>query len=236
MYITIGVAALVIAWFTFMLLTALCERQYLSGDVEPASEPFPYSPSAYWPATRSEAHRLGFVHVGDFATRKTTSKVKGLQSLWMSHDNQLLLSIVSASILGASLKKAILRSRLANGKIVESTDNPGMEDMAGVIERLILLNAGLQELTEFHRRRLENLRTPVLPFPEAASLSDYEKIDLERGSRLVEKGKARWADEQYTTIRLTFTGAWEQVVSGFFKQMRKLEPQQERIKIPRAGS
>jgi hypothetical protein len=50
------------------------------------------------------------------------------------------------------------------------------------------------------------------------------------------KGKARWADEQYTSIRLTFTGAWEQVVSGFFKQMRKLEPQQERIKIPRAGS
>jgi hypothetical protein len=236
MYVLIGLGGLVCAWFMFMLVTALWERQYLSGDVEPVTEPFPYPPSPYWRVTGGDARRLGFLHRGDFATKKTTTTVKGLHSLWMSPDGQMLLAIVSGSILGASLKKAVLRSRLSDGRILETSDNPTLEDMSGVITRAILLNAGLSELKQFHEKRLANSGTTVLPFPDGAGLSEYEKMDLERGSRLVEMRKARWADEQGASIRLTFQGAWDAVITGFFKQIRGLKPQQERINIPRAGS
>src|SRR5687768_10431367 len=78
LYLLGGIAAIVVGFFIVLIVTALCERQYLSGDVEPASEPYPYAPSAYWKATRDEALNLGMRHAGDFATKKQTSMVKTL--------------------------------------------------------------------------------------------------------------------------------------------------------------
>ena len=44
-----------IALVVLLFVTAMCERQYLSGDVEPVSEPYPYAPSPYWQATTPTA-------------------------------------------------------------------------------------------------------------------------------------------------------------------------------------
>jgi len=89
-YVLLGIAALVSAFVVLMIVTAMCERQYLSGDVEPVGEPYPYAPSPYWQATREDALRLGMRHSGDFATRKATSVVKGLQSMWMTAGNGIV--------------------------------------------------------------------------------------------------------------------------------------------------
>jgi hypothetical protein len=97
-YGLIAIAALASAFVTLMFVTAMCERQYLSGDVEPVSEPYPYAPSPYWQATRDVALRLGMLHAGDFATRKNTSVVKGLQSLWMTADRRVICSIVGVQL------------------------------------------------------------------------------------------------------------------------------------------
>jgi len=86
-YIVI-VGALVVAGFIVLfIITAMWERQVLSGDVEPVTEPYPYSPSAYWLATRDAATQLGLGHAGDFATKKHTTLVKGMKSLWVTQDN-----------------------------------------------------------------------------------------------------------------------------------------------------
>lgn len=215
-----------------MLIVARCERRYLIGDVQPVSEPFPYPPSPYWIATGAEARRLGFRHVGNFATKKGTSNVKGLQSLWLSEDQLVFAAVISGSL---SFKKCLLRSKLADGTLLESSDSPGLRDVSGSVDRAVLVNAGLEDLLRFHRHRATGAAAPLVQFPEDAGLAQFESLDWHVGVRLVELGKARWADGEQATIRFTLKGAWEQSVTGLFREIRKLKPQQDRFTLPRAG-
>jgi hypothetical protein len=38
---------------------------------------------------------------------------------------------------------------LANGRIVESSNNAGISDVSGTIDQAVLINAGLKELMDF---------------------------------------------------------------------------------------
>src|SRR5437867_343345 len=77
LYVLLGLLALFAAFLLLFILTSLCERQQLSGAVEPASEPYPFPPSPYWQATRAAALQLGLRHAGDFATRRKAPMIKG---------------------------------------------------------------------------------------------------------------------------------------------------------------
>lgn len=235
LYLTLGVLGLVGLFFLFFFVTCLCERQRLTGDVEPATEPFPYAPTPYWQATRADALKYGLQHAGDFATRKDTSVVKGLMSLFITQDRLVIAAIVSGSIAAAKTKKTVLRSRLASGRVIESSDEGGLEDLSGVIDRAILVNAGIVELMAFHILRIKESGAVASPFRAESLLQEYEKMDLERGERLVLLGLARWADWQQTSIRMTFRGAIG-MLTKLVKQTGKVQGQQQRIHIRRAGS
>src|SRR3972149_3767342 len=97
LYLMLVVLGLVGLFFLFFFITCMCERQRLTGDVEPAAEPFPYAPIPYWKATRADALKFGLQHAGDFATRKDTSVVKGLMSLFITQDRLVIAAIVSGS-------------------------------------------------------------------------------------------------------------------------------------------
>ena len=87
-YVFLGFLAVIGAFYLTFIIVCLCERQYLTGDIEPVSEPFPFTPPPYWTVTRQEAFNLGLHHGGDFATKKKTSIVKGLQSMFLSPDRR----------------------------------------------------------------------------------------------------------------------------------------------------
>lgn len=235
-YVVVGIIALPLLFLAFAFFTALCERQYLSGDVEPVSMPYPCPATAYWVETNRQAPPLGFASAGEFATKKNASLVKGLQSLWISSDRKVILSVVSASFAGTTLKKAVLRSRLPDGRIIESTDNPPITDPSRVIQTGVLLNANLPELFHFHWRAIMATGLEPLPFSGPTVLADLEQIDLDRGARLVGMGLARWADPQKTTMRMTLRGAVRHIFRSFFKEAVQLSSQQHRADIPRAGS
>jgi len=233
-YILLVLAALAGGFALLVIVVGMCERQHLTGDVEPA--PYPYPPSAYWEATRRDAVKLGLRHAGDFATKKNTSMVKGLQSMFVTTDNQVIVSIIGGSLVGTKLKKTILRSKFYNGRIVESCDNlGGTTDFSGVVERKMLLHAGLVELLDFHLGRLRSAGLPPMTFNPQTVLEEYDKMDLERGERWVLLGLARWVDPQKTSIRLTFRGALRQV-RNMFAEISKLKSQEHRKAIKRAGS
>lgn len=236
LYVGIGIGALAILWFAFVFITALCERQRLTGDVEPVSEPYPYPKSSYWVVTGKQAAQLGLSHAGDYATKRNTSVVKGLQSLWLSPDCTVIASIVAASFASMPLKKTVLRSRLANGTVIESTDNPGSKDLSRVVNTAVLLNAGIQELFQFHSQRILGSGFAVVPFSHESVLSSFEQIDAERGARLVGMGLARWADPQKSSIRLTFRGSIAHILRNYFQEIGALKGQRQRTGIPRAGS
>ncbi len=234
-WLVIGVAGVIAIFSLIFFVTCLCERQYLSGDVEPATEPFPYKPSPYWLETCAAARAAGLRHAGDFATRANTSHVKGLMSLFLSSDHSTLVSITSCSTAGAKLKKTVCWTRLASGRVLESTDNPGIQDLSGVIDRSVLLNAGIGELLPFHIQRVLQSNSAAIPFNPTAALQEYERIYLDRGARWVLQGLAYWVDPQQTSIRMTFRGALEQL-KQLFRQTSKLGEQQHRSHIRRAGS
>jgi hypothetical protein len=236
LYLVLGLGAVLGVFVLIFIVTCLCERQYLVGDVEPASEPYPYPPSPYWRATREAAFQLGLQHAGDFATKRNTSSVKGLLTLCISQDRNVVAAISSGSAVGAKLKKTVLRTRLATGRVLESTDNPGTEDLSGVTDRAVLLNAGIAELMSFHTERLANSSSTPLPFNPNALLREYEQMDVDKGARCVLLGLARWVDPQQTAIRMTFRGALAHL-RRVFQQAGKLQrEQQHRTHIRRAGS
>jgi hypothetical protein len=225
---------LVIVFLVVMVIVCLVERQYLIGDVEPASEPFPYPPSSYWKVTREYARLTGFQHAGDFATRKNTSLVKGLQSLFLNHDRTVILAVFSGASAVGKLKKTVLRTQFANGRILESSDQSGLEDLSGLIQREVLLNAGVEELLDFHERRVRATGTPPVPFKPGAGQQEYDQMDLDRGARWVLMGLAYWVNPEKTIIRMTVRGTWAHLKS-MVRQMRKLGSQSERTEIRRAG-
>ena len=235
LYILLALAAVVALFAVVFFVTCMSERLYLSGDVEPVTEFLPYNPIPYWQETRDAAARSGLLHAGDFATRKDTSNVKGLLSLFISPDHRVLAAVYAGSAVGAKLKKTVLRTRLASGLVLESSDNPGIEDFSGGIDRAVLLNAGIEELMGFHILRIQQPGSTAMTFNPNAVLQEWEQIDLDKGRRWVQMGRARWVDRQETSIRMTFRGAYAQT-KRLFQNTSKLSEQQHRSYIRRAGS
>lgn len=233
-YICFAVLALIVAFLVFFVIVCLWEKQHLAGDIEPVQQPFPYTPQPYWIKTRDEAARLGLWFAGDCATRKTASVVRGLETFFFTPDHLTLISIVAASTTGAKLKKTVLRTRLDNGRIIESTDNPITRDVTRVIECRVLLNAGLEELLNFHQQRLRHAGSVPVPFNPNAALVESERIQLERGQRLVAARLARWLNPEQTCLRLNLRGAMA-YLKDLFIHMGQLEDQRMRVDIKRAG-
>ena len=134
------------------------------------------------------------------------------------------------------MKRTVLRSRLNNGRVIESSDDAGLEDISKTVDRAVLLNAGIEELIGFHVQRIVRSGWLPVPFKGDSVLREFEQVDLDKGSRMVELGLARWVDSQRTSIRLTFRGALMHVKQSLFTQIAKLGSQKDRINLPRAGT
>jgi hypothetical protein len=236
-YAVVGLLALavllVVLFQILFIITCLCERQYLAGDTEPANEPYPYPPSPYWRVTRKTAFEAGLQHAGDFATKQKKGLVKCLEALFISPDNQVILMISSGAAAVAKDHRTIVRTQLNTGRILESCDTFGTRDLSGVIERDVLLNAGIAELMEFHRERIRKSGAIPVAFGAGTVREEFDRITLEKGARWVTHGFARWADQEHTSIRMTFLGAWAQMSRLFSDDPNK---QRSRVHIRRAGS
>jgi hypothetical protein len=234
-YFWIGVGVLVFLFVCVLFVAGMCERLYLIGDVGPASEPFPYPASPYWICTRHDIVQLGWQHAGDFATRKDTTVVKGLQSLFVSPDAKVIASVICGGKAVAKINKTSLRTRLADGRILESADCSAWKDPGGVFDRKVLVNADFAELVAFHKQRVLASGSTALSVNPRAACEEFEKMDWERGARWVQLGLARWVDIQQHSIRLTIRGAFTQS-RNVTKATQELGDQHERVRIVRAGS
>lgn len=234
--IALGVFGLVAAFYLLFFITSLCERQRVSGQMEPISPPFPFPPSPYWTVTRDNAIALGLKHCGDYATKKGGSLVKGLLSIFISQDRHVIVAVFAGGLAAAKLKKTVMRTRLSSGRILVSTDNAGvLWDFSGVMDSAVLVNAGIAELLNFHTQRIAQSRSTPIEMNGDATLEEYERIDFEKAQRWVLLGLARWADPQQKSYRLTWRGAFKQT-SRFQKQFGDLQSQQHRSYIGRAGA
>ena len=106
--------------------------------------------------------------------------------------------------------------------------------MTRVIECRVLLNASLEELLNFHGQRLRHAGSAPVPFNPNAALAEFERIQLERGQRLVAAGLARWLNPEQTCLRLNLRGALT-YLKDLLAHMGQLEDQRMRTNTKRAG-
>ena len=147
----------------------------------------------------------------------------------------MIAGISSGSTAGAKLHKTVLRSRLSNGAIIETSDIAVSQDPAGLLSQATLMNAGILELSEFHAQRLQKSGAQAVPFILADALVKYEQIDWEKGARWVQQGLAKWVEPEKISIRMTLRGALAQV-KMMVTRTHAMNEQSHRIHILRAGS
>jgi len=233
LYGLLGIVGVIVAFLVFFLAVARFENQRLVGHFEPVTAPWPHTPSSYWLKTRERAAGIGLQPDGDLATIKSHRKVRGLLSLFYTEDRLVLASIVSSTSAIGSAKRTMLRSKLSNGGLLESTDCPGLNDLTGVTKHVVLLNAGIEELLRFHRHQVQATGLEALPFTGPAR-EENDHLAHARGGRLVMLKLARWTNPQETSLRFTWRGAWVHL-TGMFSEIGKLQAQQHRTHVRRAG-
>lgn len=211
------------AWLLWKLspwLLALFEKEHVRGDIEPR----PYSPdgwkSAYLDAKVAEAAAQGLMPCGSYFTAKQKSLVKGPMLLYQTPDGRAAVALISARFGSTELKKVEVVTRFSDGTAIVTSDGFLLPDYTGFIEKKTLYEAPLAELIESHLRRVEeSCRAPDLITQETA-FSMYERVEFERGERMVRAGCARWTDPAQTTLRRTFKGVFTTVRANKQEQRR----------------
>lgn len=193
-------------WKSIPYLLLLFEKEHVRNDLTPK----PYTPGAwkseYLDGKMAEAAALELVHCGDYFTASHSSVVKGPLLLYRTPDGQALAALISARFGKAELEKVEVQSRFRDGTALRTSDNFMLPDITGGIEKNTCYRAPLAELLDSHRKRVHELgRTPDTVTTDSA-FSLLERIEIERGERMVAMGYARWTDPAHTKLRRTIKG------------------------------
>ena len=226
-------------FFLFVFLTLLVvgclEKQRVRDFALLPAEKLP-PPSPYFRAMNDAARDLGYQSGEVVGQDRNSSTYRCCFAFWLSPDQQSLLCIGGGKLARIDYKRTLLLSRLANGRILQTTDAFGTEDLSGTREIEVLMNAHLPELQAFHQQRLMGVTASFLPFRSTSLLQQYEELNQQRVAALVERGLAKFIDRESNSFRYTFKGALINATTGFLRSMKRAQSQKERAKIKRPGS
>lgn len=229
------IAAFFLVTITSLLGVGLIEKQRVRdfGPVPPDNVP-PASP--YFKAMNEAAGQLGYGSAEVVGQARNSSTYRCTLALWLSPDKRALLCIFGGKLAGVNYKRTILFSKLENGRVLQTIDEAGGDDLSGTRDIDLLLNASLPELHELHQRRLATAHVPAIEFRSSNLLQQYEALNELRVKALLDRGLARFVDAQGNTFRYTFKGALLNATSGYLKGMKRAQAQKERVKIKRPGA
>lgn len=231
--IILCIVGVVVLFFITFFVVALTEKVHLRRDMTRTHIQSPHPVLPYLQTMNELAAQLQFTHCGDFFTEEGKSVVRGNVSFWLSPDKITLCEIAGAQFMKKKFQRTRLLSQFADGRILETKDEVGTRDLTGVINSEVLLNADLPELHELHLRRIQDMGQACQAFSKGNALEDIEAIELERGSRLVDRGLARYVGQD--TIRHSIRGAflllWHSVIVG----PKNFSGMSKRIDIKRPG-
>lgn len=193
------------------------------------------SSSPYYLAVTESAVRLGFKPAGQFIPNRSAKTYRFQVAFLVSAEHETLLKVTTGKVAGLPLKRTALTSYLAGGRTLETPDEPSASDESGLTRYEFLLNAGLDELWEFHRNQLALLPEMRRDFTEANALEAYETIQTTRVSQLIKLGSAKFIGPDRTAWRYTLKGALQGYFKGFLGQLRKSNAQRHRRKLKRPG-
>jgi hypothetical protein len=222
--------------FLALFLVGAWEKQRVRDFVSMPSESLP-APSRYFQAMNDNAPALGYQFdqiVGQNRTGSSTYRC--CLAFWLSADQKSLLSIGGGKLARLDYKRTTLLSRLANNRILVTTDELGTEDLSGTRDLELLMNAHLPELHALHQQRLLNSSAAAIPFSTTNLSGQFEELNQIRVDALVQRGFAKFITPDQNTFRYTLKGAWVNATSGYLRGLKRAEAQKDRSGIKRPGS
>jgi hypothetical protein len=222
-------------FFLSLLFVSLLEKQpvneYRLSDTGP-----PTTPSPYFSIMNKQALDGGLRFCGHFIQAQRGALYRGYFAFWLSEDRKTLVRIAGGKIAGMPLKKTIVSSWSEDGVGIETADEFGGNDIGGIADRKVVVNADLIELLQVHSARREKFNKPVRSFSPDSILQDQEATDKLKVNNLISLGYATFVDHQKSIWRYTIKGAIQNYFKGYRSQKSEGLSQVKRLNKKRPGS
>jgi hypothetical protein len=228
------VVGLILLWIAIIFVTSLVETQHVYDLVPlptgpqaapaaaiPPGVPVPLNygqPQDYLTIAAARAAQFGYTHAGEY--REISSPVR--VSLWLSPDRTTIAQIAFGTTLKLPVKRTRLLSRLGNGRVLVTTDAPGLVDFTAMLARQVIMDGDFDALHARHTAWIAAAAGEGLllafgqhPFEESKA------IEVERAMRLEAFGYARFVDRNRGTYHFTLKGALMNCTVGIWIGLRE---------------
>jgi hypothetical protein len=232
-WILLAIAAIPVSFFIFFFCVSLVEKQMIKGEFVPIPWEGIAEPSKYLCAVNESALKLNLQYGGAFKQERKSGMYQAYMCLWISPDGKTLAKIFGGKTAGMAIRRTVLTSLQTNNRRVVSTDEFGTEDVSGLSDRKVLLNAHLEELVAFHQRRLHGLE--LRSFDAGVALQASENLEEMRVLRIEEMGLGKFTSSERTAWRFTVKGAWQNMFKSFGGGNSKMSENLERSYLKRPG-
>jgi hypothetical protein len=202
-WLWLAIPVCVIGFFFFVVVVAcLWEKRPIQPYYVPAEDD-EYEPSAVAERANEDAEKIGYEY-GGLCHDGKGKLYRVRYDFWIDPDDLTIAVVGSGTIAKIPVNGVWLWSRLADGRILCTTNEIGEQDISGAVEQQTWPGFRLKALDEKHERRLTD---DVEPFPSDTPMAGYFDILRRKADTLVAKGYARYLDDEQTVWRYTLPGA-----------------------------
>lgn len=202
-WIALVVGGIVGSFFLLVIVVGVCEKRLIQTFQIP-EEGTEYRQSIAAKFANATVEKIGFRHLCT-GHHKKGGMYRVRFDFWVSPDHLTFASVCCGSIANIPTEGAWLYSRTDDGRILVTTNEIGEQDISGIEEQQTWAETEMYELLEKHNQRLAGLA--IEPFSEESPIAGYFEIRRLKVDALIERGLARYTDEDQTAWRYTLRGS-----------------------------
>jgi hypothetical protein len=221
--------AVVPVGFLILLFVVACWEKRSARPYLPAEGSFEAANDPYLSKMSAAMLEAGFLPAG---LGKQLSKLVQVNiAFWVSPDSLSVAITGAGKVAGNVVRQTWLYSQLPDGRYVVTTDANDAGDVSGLFLTGRYVATSFAKLYAYHQRRLEKF-PELISWPEDASLETINDVLQRRAERMIELGRAVWADAERQRWHMTPLGAMH-TIGQFFKQFFAAVTSPRRILIGR---
>jgi hypothetical protein len=195
--------AIIVFFFFAVVGACLIEKRYVQTfSVPEEGKEYPLSPTAQQYA--KDAAKLQFTHAG-LCHHAKSDLYRIRYDFWTSPDLKTLAVIGSGTLIKIPVKGIWLWSRTTDGRILNSTNEIGEQEISTNVIQQTLPDASFTTLASSHATWLSQFN--VETFTADSALSVYFDIRRSKVDNLIERGYAYYIDEDQSAWKFTLKGA-----------------------------
>lgn len=234
LYLEIAIVVVVGGFALLFILTVLLEKQLIHEYVPRTPEPTDAN-SPYFIAMNQAAQQLGFAPAGLFAQERGSKIYQARLALWLSPDRQTILRVAGGTTIGVKIRRSILTTLIEPDRIIETSDEYGGPEMSGLSDRVVVMNAHLEELHTRHMERVAAVPGTRRTFSAEAAMAACEEMQAMKAAQMEKLGLGKFLNPQRTIWRHTLKGALLSYFKGFRSQLAQAKAQAHRAQLKRPG-